>query len=77
MLYQDEDKTTNLDGDNIEVVDRFSYLRDVFSAEGGAQKAVTSRIRSAWRKFVQCFACYIYAGKAYHRRLEVPYKRAM
>ena len=41
----------NLDGDNIEVVNRFSYLRYVLSAEGGAQEAVTSRIRSTWKKF--------------------------
>ena len=47
MLLQDEDKMINLDGDNIEVVDRFSYLSDVFSAEGGAQEAATSKIRSA------------------------------
>ena len=40
-----------LDGDNIEVVDRFSYLGDVISTERGAQEAVTSRIRSAWKKF--------------------------
>ena len=51
VLFQDEDKMINLDGDNIEVVDRFSYLGDAFSTEGGAQEAVTSRIRSAWRKF--------------------------
>ena len=27
------------------------YFGDVLSAEGGAQEAVTSRIRSAWKKF--------------------------
>ena len=32
-------------------MDRFSYLGDVISTEGGAQEAVTSRIRSAWKKF--------------------------
>ena len=46
VLFEDEDKTITLDGDNIEVVDRFSYLGDVISTKGGAQ-AVTSRIRSA------------------------------
>ena len=51
MLLQDEDKIINLDVDNIEVVDRFSYLSDVPSLEGGAQETVTSRIRSAWKKF--------------------------
>ena len=29
VLFQDEDKMINLDGDNIEVVDRFSYLEAV------------------------------------------------
>ena len=41
----------SLEGDNIEVVDRFSYLGDVIGTEGGAQEAVTSRIRSVWKKF--------------------------
>ena len=50
VLFEDEDKMITLDGDNIEVVDRFSYLGDVISTEGGAQEAVTSRIRSAWKK---------------------------
>ena len=50
MVFEDEDKMITLDGDNIEVVDRFSYLGDVISTEG-AQEAVTSRIRSAWKKF--------------------------
>ena len=51
VLFEDEDKMITLDGDNIEVVDRFSYLGDVISTEGGAQEVVTSRIRPAWIKF--------------------------
>ena len=51
VVFEDEDKMISLDGDNIEVVDKFSYLGDVISTEGGAQEAVTSRIRSAWKKF--------------------------
>ena len=46
MLFQDEDEMINLDGDNTEVMDRFSYL-DVLTMEGGAQEAVASRIRTA------------------------------
>ena len=46
MLFQDEDDMINLDGDNTEVMDRFSYL-DVLTMEGGAQEAVASRIRTA------------------------------
>ena len=51
MVFEDEDNMISLDGDNIEVVDRFSYLGDVICMEGGAQEAVTSKIRSAWKKF--------------------------
>ena len=51
VLFENEDKMITLDRDNIEVLDRFSYLGDVISTEGGAQEAVTSRIRSPWKKF--------------------------
>ena len=51
MVFEDEDNMISSDGDNIEVVDRFFYLDDVISTEGGAQEAVTSSIRSAWKKF--------------------------
>ena len=64
MLFEDEDKMITLDGDNIEVVDRFSYLGDVISREGGAQEAVTSRIRSAWKKLKE--VSMLYAEEAYH-----------
>ena len=40
-----------LDEDNIDIVDKFAYLGDVLSTEGGAQEAVRSRIRSGWLKF--------------------------
>ena len=51
VVFEDEDNMRSLDGDHIEVVDRFFYLGDVISTEGGAQEAVTSRIRLAWKKF--------------------------
>ena len=51
MLFENEDKMITLDGDKIEVVDRLFYLGDVISTEGGAQEGVTSRIRSARKKF--------------------------
>ena len=50
MLLQDEDKMMNLDSDNVQIVDRLSYLGDVLIVEGGAQEAVTSTIRSVWKK---------------------------
>ena len=49
----------NLDGDNIEVVERFSYLDDVISTKGGAQETVTSRTRSALKKFEKGFEGYM------------------
>ena len=45
----DERKT--LDGNDIETVGTFSYLRDILSTEEGVQEAVTSRIRFARKKF--------------------------
>ena len=51
MLFENKDKMISLDGDNIEGVDSFSYLGDVISTEGGAQEALTSRIRSPLKKF--------------------------
>ena len=50
VLYQDEDKMINLNGDT-EVVNRFSYFGDVLNTEGETEEAVTSRIRSALKKF--------------------------
>ena len=46
-LYRQRNKRTTLDGDDIEIVDRFSYLGDVLKTEGVVHEAVTSRIRSA------------------------------
>ena len=38
-------------GDTYEVVESFCYLGDMLGAEGGADAAVTSRVRSGWKKF--------------------------
>jgi len=40
-----------VDGDDIEFVDKFPYLGDVLSTEGGVHEAIIARIRSAWKKF--------------------------
>ena len=45
------EENITLDEDNIEIVDKFAYLDDVLSTEGGVQEAVHSRIRSGWIKF--------------------------
>jgi len=42
---------TPLDGHDLEVVDRFSYLGDVLSSAGGVQETVSERIRTGWKKF--------------------------
>ena len=64
VVFEDEDNMIRSDGENIEVVDRFSYLGDVISMEGGAQETVTSRIRSAWKKFKE--VSNVYVEEAYH-----------
>ncbi|MBJ5627073.1 hypothetical protein JGG67_22900, partial [Salmonella enterica subsp. enterica serovar Derby] len=38
-------------GDSLEKVERFCYLGDMVSADGGADSAVTARVRSTWKKF--------------------------
>ena len=38
-------------GETYEKVDSFCYLGDMLSAEGGVDAAVTTRVRSAWKKF--------------------------
>ena len=42
------EESVELDEDNIEIVDKFAYLGDVLSTEGGAQEAVRLRIRYGW-----------------------------
>ena len=37
--------------DKLEVVASFCYLRDMFSAGGGCEKAVTTHVKTAWKKF--------------------------
>jgi len=38
---------------NLEVVDKFCYLGDMFSVDGDADAAVEVRIRIGWNKFRQ------------------------
>ena len=51
LLDENVDERMILDGNDIETVGRFSYLRDILSTEREVQETVTSRIRSAWKKF--------------------------
>ena len=36
---------------SLEKVDKFCYLGDMLDADGGCDSAVTTRVRSAWKKF--------------------------
>ena len=46
-------KTVQVDGCELEVVDRFCYLGDMLSAGGGCMTAAIARCKSAWGKFRQ------------------------
>ena len=37
----------------LEKVDKFCYLRDMLDADGGCDSAVTTRVRSAWKRFCE------------------------
>ena len=37
--------------DKLEVVASFCYLGDMLSAGGGCEMAVTTRVKTAWKKF--------------------------
>ena len=40
-----------LAGSNLEVADKFCYLRDMLDAGGGAESSTVTRVRSGWKKF--------------------------
>ena len=44
-------ETVLVGADSLEVVDSFCYLGDNLSAAGGCDLAVTTRVRTAWKKF--------------------------
>jgi len=64
-----------MDGDDIEIVDKFPYLGDVLSTEGGVHEAIIARIRSAWKN-LRRFLVY-YARRAFHLELRELYINAM
>ena len=45
MKSQRREKTMKLNGDNLEVVDKFCYLGDMLNSEGSVQDAVIARLR--------------------------------
>ena len=40
-----------INGDKIEVVDKFCYLGDIISSGGGVEETSQIRVRCAWAKF--------------------------
>jgi len=41
---------------NLELVDKFSYLRDTLSVDRDADAVVETRIRTGWNKFRHCLS---------------------
>jgi len=68
-------RKVNNDGDDIEIVDKFPYLGDILSTEGGVHEAIIARIRSAWKN-LRRFLVY-YARRAFHLELRELYINAM
>ena len=55
-------------GVSLEKVDKFCYLRDISDADGGCDSAVTTRVRSAWKKFSEYLP--ILTGKGFSFKLK-------
>ena len=55
-------------GVSLEKVDKFCYLGDMLYADGGCDSAVTTRVRSAWKKF--CGKVSILTGKGFSLKLK-------
>ena len=51
MKSQRREETIKLDGDNLEVVDKFCYRGDMLYSEGSVRGAVIARLRIGWGKF--------------------------
>ena len=69
------EENITLDEDNIEIVDKFAYLGDVLSTEGGPQEAVRSRTRSGWMKFNEVSS--VLCNKCMSVKIRGSYTKAM
>ena len=56
---QSREETIKLDGDNVEVVDKF-YLGVMLNSEGSVQDAVIARLRVGWENLK---TCQVYCAK--------------
>ena len=52
----------------LEKVDKFCYLGDMLDADGGCHSAVTTRVISAWKKFLDYLP--ILTGKRFSLKLK-------
>jgi len=70
---QMEERLT-IDGDNVEIVDKFPYLGDVLSTKGGVHEAINAWIRSAWKNLRRFL---VYYARAFHLELKELYTNVM
>jgi len=52
----------------LEKVDKLCYLGDILDADGGCDSAVTTRVRSAWKKYREYL--HILTGKGFSLKLK-------
>ena len=57
-----------INGVSLEKVDKFCYLGDMLGADGGCDSAVTTRVRSAWKKYREYL--HILTGKGFSLKLK-------
>ena len=46
-----EERTMEVDGGDLEIVDRFCYIGEMMTWRSGAGETATARIAAAWRKW--------------------------
>ena len=51
MESQRREETVKLDGDNLEVADKFCYLGDMLNSEESVHDTVIAKLRVGWEKF--------------------------
>ena len=59
----------HIDGHKYEIINKFCYLGDMLSQEGGCEHAILKRIQTGWLKFREL------SGLAYRKRDESEVKR--
>ena len=62
LVAVDDQKSVTMAGDEIEKVEKFSYLGDVLSTDGEVRWAVIGRIRAGWKKFKEVAGVLLLKG---------------